>query len=59
MRLRQLNVLLGCELDFHLGGMLARQGTHADSGHVLSGGDGDTPARKQERGLRMESLQVE
>lgn len=34
--------------------MPVRQGPRADPGHLLGGGDSDTPASEQERGLRME-----
>ncbi len=49
-----MNILRGCEFDLHLGGIPMHQGPRADPGHLLGGGDSDTPAREQERGLRVE-----
>ena len=49
-----MNVLRGCGFDLHLGEIPVRQGPCADPGHLLGGGDSDTPASEQERGLRME-----
>ena len=53
-RKKKMNVLRGCGFDLHLGEIPVRQGPSADPGHLLGGGDSDTPASEQERGLRVE-----